>query len=202
MRGMLQENILLTLISRSSRECNFQLFSLRMGHLVACIEVSFCLFCQLTCCGFKTYPHLDAKQRKTKKWPYSCLPSPARFENDFENKLKVKVEWQFVLFTFLPLDLGCELDTNLRPYRNKNKTNCTLISFQYKRLVKVRLLCSFTVISLWPNTNNPPPATLFSQRICIDLKNVSDRRFVYHYRTTILEGKKGNLVFWAMIYEC
>ena len=37
------ENISLTLISRSSRECNFQLFSLRMGHL-SCLYWSFILF--------------------------------------------------------------------------------------------------------------------------------------------------------------
>ena len=127
---MLQENISLTLISRSSRECNFQLFSNGTFELLV---LKFHFVCFVSCCGFKTYPHLDAKQRKTKKWPYSCLPSPARFENDFEKKLKLKVEWQFVLFTFLPLDLNL-IRTNLRPYRNKNKTNCTLISFQYKRL--------------------------------------------------------------------
>ena len=66
----------------------------------------------------------------------------------------------------------------------------------------VRLLCSFTVIFQHDLTPPPPPQPLFSQRICIDLKNVSNRRFVYHYRTTILEGKKGKLVLWAMIYEC
>ena len=87
----LQENISLTLISRSIRLSAF----LSSNGTFELLVLKFHFVCFVSCCGFKTYPHLDAKQRKTKKWPYSCLPSPARLENDFEKKLKVKVERQF-----------------------------------------------------------------------------------------------------------